>query len=303
MARQRFLAVLAESHLNSSFRFAAGIATAAGTSTGKHVLLVTTVDIGGGATDKIEFCKGDDPTTVANHFVIKHGLPHSIVGPLTNHILENLKKANINSDKANADGKGKAGAGNRCVTIIMRSLRAAALYSFDVFTVNIETHILYGSVSTTEEQEVLRKTIVAACRSRNSPPPAHSRARSDLHEKLYQESFELRDRLEEKRRAQEAAFEELVNTSKPPMSWVSQEMMRNRTAGPFDNYGEMLYAESLEALQRKKQKVWQQRCCTLCQSNSMALMPVLAKDSFMHVVDCSDCNARVSMYHKLLGLA
>lgn len=79
--------------------------------------------------------------------------------------------------------------------------------------------------------------------------------RSHLYEKLYQESFELRDRLEEKRRQQEQQFEDMVNTTKPPMSWVSQEMMAGRTAGGFENYGEMLYAESLEAMARKREKV------------------------------------------------
>lgn len=39
------------------------------------------------------------------------------------------------------------------------------------------------------------------------------------------------------------------------MSWISSEMMRDRSSGPFENYGEMLYAESLEAMQRKREKV------------------------------------------------
>jgi hypothetical protein len=31
--------------------------------------------------------------------------------------------------------------------------------------------------------------------------------------------------------------------------------MRDRSAGPFDNYGEMLYAESLESMARKRDRV------------------------------------------------
>jgi hypothetical protein len=39
------------------------------------------------------------------------------------------------------------------------------------------------------------------------------------------------------------------------MSWISQAMMRERTSGPYGNYGEMLYAESLEGIARRRQKV------------------------------------------------
>jgi hypothetical protein len=42
---------------------------------------------------------------------------------------------------------------------------------------------------------------------------------------------------------------------KTRMSWISAEMMRERTHGPFDNYGEMLYAEALESTAIKKSKV------------------------------------------------
>jgi hypothetical protein len=44
------------------------------------------------------------------------------------------------------------------------------------------------------------------------------------------------------------------------MSWISSEMMRDRSSGPFENYGEMLYAESLEAMQRKREKVGGAAC-------------------------------------------
>jgi hypothetical protein len=51
------------------------------------------------------------------------------------------------------------------------------------------------------------------------------------------------------------AQEEQLHNSKQPMSWVSHEMMRERTCGPYQNYGEMLYAESLEGLMLRRQKV------------------------------------------------
>lgn len=58
---------------------------------------------------------------------------------------------------------------------------------------------------------------------------------------------------------------ESIQNNKTSMSWISSEMMRDRGAGPFDNYGEMLYAESLESLARKRDKVsewWGLFACT-----------------------------------------
>lgn len=57
------------------------------------VLLVTTVDIGGGRSERIEIRHGDDPSDAARQFCERHSLPPSIVGPLTEHILDNIRKA------------------------------------------------------------------------------------------------------------------------------------------------------------------------------------------------------------------
>ncbi len=60
---------------------------------GGPAVLLTTVDIGNGRSDKIEIRKGDDPAEVARAFCGKHGLPEAVLGPLTEHLLENLRKA------------------------------------------------------------------------------------------------------------------------------------------------------------------------------------------------------------------
>ncbi len=57
------------------------------------VILITTVDIGGGKSDCIELRKGGDPTSAARTFCEKHNLPPHIIAPLTQHILDNLSKA------------------------------------------------------------------------------------------------------------------------------------------------------------------------------------------------------------------
>lgn len=56
------------------------------------LLLVTTVDIGDGKTDRIEVRQGDVPLEVASNFVSKHGLPTAVVPRLAMHLEENLHK-------------------------------------------------------------------------------------------------------------------------------------------------------------------------------------------------------------------
>jgi hypothetical protein len=63
------------------------------TGISRPVLLITTVDIGDGKSDQIEYRKGDDAVEVARLFVTRHGLPTSITLPLAQHILDNLKQA------------------------------------------------------------------------------------------------------------------------------------------------------------------------------------------------------------------
>ncbi len=64
----------------------------------RPVILVTTVDIGDGKSDKIEIRRGDDPEDAARAFCMRHNLPASITTPLTAHILDNLKRASKTPD-------------------------------------------------------------------------------------------------------------------------------------------------------------------------------------------------------------
>jgi hypothetical protein len=79
----------------------------AGVVTPRPVLLVTTVDIGDGKSDTIEYRKGDDAAEVARLFVAKHGLPPAITLPLAQHILDNLKQALKVKVRQQAAGKEK----------------------------------------------------------------------------------------------------------------------------------------------------------------------------------------------------
>lgn len=76
--------------------------------------------------------------------------------------------------------------------------------------------------------------------------------------RLYQQAVALRQKMENRREDIKKNEIESILQNKTTMSWISSEMMRDRSAGPFDNYGEMLYAESLESLARKRDKVGRQ---------------------------------------------
>ena len=83
----------------------------------------------------------------------------------------------------------------------------------------------------------------------------------EVHNRLYTNAVDQRSRIEARR--QMAAAEELavVASSRGSMSWISAEMMKERSHGPFDNYGEMLYAEGLEQASLRNSKVWAHVMC------------------------------------------
>jgi hypothetical protein len=58
-----------------------------------RLILITTVDIGDGKSDKIEVRAGDDPLDLARDFVSRHGLPDAIVEALGQHLRDNLRDA------------------------------------------------------------------------------------------------------------------------------------------------------------------------------------------------------------------
>lgn len=73
--------------------FSAGYEDVASTVDERPVVLITTVDIGGGESDRIVMRRGDNAATAAREFVQRHGLSESVLDPLTKHMKDNLVKA------------------------------------------------------------------------------------------------------------------------------------------------------------------------------------------------------------------
>ncbi|MEW5301774.1 MAG: hypothetical protein WDW36_004612 [Sanguina aurantia] len=287
------------------------------------VLLVTTVDIGGGRSERIEIRHGDDPSDAARHFCDRHRLPPSIVGPLTEHILDNIRKATTpaespappiasdsppvsssheqqqqqllpsrnspplpqilptaapaitgdrNRAKLASDHKGPSqdgtfpGAGgpggpfsfNGPLDERLLEQLSSKLVPMDGGSMgdgrlsnvlNAATELLRSggsskrnSVSSEQRQHTLK--------SRSAEPSP----RDSVHLRLYVGAQDRQQRLEQRRKMQAAEVTASQGLNRSSMSWISTEMMRERTAGVFDNYGEMLYAEGLEASAVLKKK-------------------------------------------------
>lgn len=56
----------------------------------QRVLLITTVDIGGGVFEQIEIMEEDDPLDITMQFCEDHSLPGSVLELLSEHILQTL---------------------------------------------------------------------------------------------------------------------------------------------------------------------------------------------------------------------
>lgn len=76
-----------------------------------------------------------------------------------------------------------------------------------------------------------------------------------IYSRLYEQAIQQREKLEVRKAERDVQEAAALAAQRVSMSWISSEMMRDRTSGPYDNYGEMLYAESLEALARRHERV------------------------------------------------
>eukprot|EP00927_Polykrikos_kofoidii_P026885 TRINITY_DN23865_c0_g2_i1.p1 TRINITY_DN23865_c0_g2~~TRINITY_DN23865_c0_g2_i1.p1 ORF type:complete len:786 (-),score=111.01 TRINITY_DN23865_c0_g2_i1:277-2634(-) len=58
----------------------------------RRVVLKVTVEVSSDASDTIHVREGDSPQKLAEQFCLRHGLQDNLIGPLTAHIRENLRK-------------------------------------------------------------------------------------------------------------------------------------------------------------------------------------------------------------------
>uniref|UniRef100_A0A7S0R6Y6 PFU domain-containing protein n=1 Tax=Chlamydomonas leiostraca TaxID=1034604 RepID=A0A7S0R6Y6_9CHLO len=248
----------------------------------RAVVLITTVDIGGGRNGKIELRKGDEPVDAARAFCQKHGLPESVIGPLTNHLLDHMRKA---AKKEESVKNSRAGSIQERFDEAAEEQTAPApaprphmqdsqKLSFangmnDKLVEQLQSKLMpvddsnrLLTVSAANNGIPLSNRMAASVHSSGmSSDRQHRKSRSadpsprdSVFRRLYTNAVDLRSKHESKRKMAAAEVSQSMTAGRSSMSWISQEMMRDRTHGPFDNYGEMLYAEGLEAQAVRKSK-------------------------------------------------
>ncbi|GBF97125.1 hypothetical protein Rsub_10136 [Raphidocelis subcapitata] len=190
-----------------------------------RLILITTVDIGEGNSDKIEVRAGDDPLDLARAFVHKHALPEAVVEALAQHLHENLRQAAAAQEAAWRRSGGSLRRGSKAYS---------SGPGYDSFGGAPSVHS-------------------------DGAGSLRSDADSAVFERLYEHATVLRRKLQEKKERIAAEKESAVEGTRHHMSWISAEMMKQRTSGPYENYGEMLYAESLEGIARRRQKAERER--------------------------------------------
>ncbi|KAI8475815.1 MAG: hypothetical protein J3K34DRAFT_478827 [Monoraphidium minutum] len=199
------------------------------------LILITTVDIGDGNSDLIEVRQGDDPFDLAAAFVAKHNLPPAITEALSQHLRDNLQQAGAG---ASAGGRGGYEEG-------YEADKAGALCS---------TRGTGGALSARSE----------------SGRYGGGETDTVVFERLYHQAMILRQKIQEKKMRYALEQEATLSSKRYHRSWISREMMRERGSGPYENYGEMLYAESLEGAARRRMKEQRQRAVKVAEELSAA---------------------------------
>eukprot|EP00201_Polytomella_parva_P004719 CAMPEP_0175073044 /NCGR_PEP_ID=MMETSP0052_2-20121109/20299_1 /TAXON_ID=51329 ORGANISM="Polytomella parva, Strain SAG 63-3" /NCGR_SAMPLE_ID=MMETSP0052_2 /ASSEMBLY_ACC=CAM_ASM_000194 /LENGTH=814 /DNA_ID=CAMNT_0016340721 /DNA_START=84 /DNA_END=2525 /DNA_ORIENTATION=- len=245
------------------------------------LLLVTTVDIGGGLSGKIELHRGDEPLDAAKAFCIKHNLPSTIVEPLTLHLIENLKKASKSPDQKSSpstEGKSPEKAPEVQNDTDLKEQEPEKNKADEAkeefsFGNGVDDDKLYQKLSSkllpVDETRLNKDNVMSAAdfvpSTKRKDPNRSSRnqfsysvnsaepRRDTVYNRLYIGALDRIQRLEEKRKIQEFEAMNNLRESKSSIGWISAEMMKSRGKG-YENYGEMLYAKGLEVSESKKSK-------------------------------------------------
>ncbi|GAX82985.1 hypothetical protein CEUSTIGMA_g10412.t1 [Chlamydomonas eustigma] len=278
-------------------------------------VLVTTVDIGGGKSDKIVIKRGDDPADLANAFCQRHKLPDGVLGPLTEHLLDNLRKASksisVVSQVPTVTDSGSASVSPLPPMHMSESPLKPKMHQNDspedqdiqpmqdhTFTDITPTRAQYAkqhgqkpgsaaqqaplsfanphdsgrlneqlnakmvpidprtmlTVSSEDTNSQASSRRGGGGRMRRSMQSNDPDIRDSVHYRLYNKAQDQAKRAEARRQMQGAELTASMVAGKTSISWISSEMMKERTQGQFDNYGEMLYAEGLEAAAIRRSK-------------------------------------------------
>ena len=259
------------------------------TSYDRVPVLVTTVDISPGVSVTLSVYPGDDPFAVAQAFCAQHKLADSVVGPLTDHIEENLREeeelkgtggagrqaadvrpqAALDSDVpvgSESNGSHGMASSDHLVNRANESVAevAAALESMGLgegYTNNIP-NMSIGNDGYQPPALSLGKVRPAAA---NSSLGAEFYGRAELPttlqrtpeeeetgaaKRLYADHFRRERMLDEQRRIQDLEMQ--LQMQQAHCTDASRAMAAHRTANGYSSYGERLYKEGVEDAQRRE---------------------------------------------------
>lgn len=255
------------------------------TSSEKTPVLVTTVDISPGVSVTLQVFAGDDPASVAEAFCAEHGLADSVVGPLREHIEENMREEagfdeairaieaeaedvvqlvgkalerNQRVDGASSDNTGNANGSVSSEQLMNRANEAvaevaAALESLGLgerYLTNLGSLTGIGKVRPAAANSSLASEFYGRAELPTTLQRSTEEEEEDAAERLYADHFRKERMLEEQRRIQE--LEEQLKMQQAHCTEASRAMAAHRTADGYSSYGERLYKEGVEDAQRKE---------------------------------------------------
>ena len=258
-------------------------------------LLVTTVDISPGVSVTLSVYPGDDPFAVAQAFCAQHNLAESVVGPLTDHIEENMRgeedngveeeveeveevarlAGNVPPETAREPGVpvGPKSHGSPGTTsndqLMHRANESVAEVAAVLESMGLGEWSMSNIANTTSTNDGYQPSALSLGKVRpaaaNSSLGAEFYGRAELPttlqrtpeeeetgaaERLYADHFRRERMLEEQRRIQ--GLELQLKMQQAHCTDASRAMAAHRTAKGFSSYGERLYKEGMDDLQRRE---------------------------------------------------
>lgn len=226
-----------------------------------YPVLVTTVDIRPGISVQLEIYDGDDPGAVAEAFCREHGLPETVVQPLTNHIVENMEDVvdfeSLVEEESVKDMDhgtwGDLGGEEGPVVSMTERQRGPSLMEEAAETAAEITTALasLGQLRPTSANSSLGSEYFGRA---ELPVSIHRSAEAEaatVADRLYADHFRKEMMLAEQRRIHD--LENQLRMKQVHCTPASRMLAAHRTADGYASYGERLYEEGrLDAARREQ---------------------------------------------------
>ena len=253
------------------------------------LVLLTTVDVGGGRVESVTVSDGDDVEAAAEAFCSQHSLPIAVAAPLAAHLAENLlaarraraasrRRTTMEAAAATAawNAHGEEGAGPNPIMMPPppRALLAAAAtaeesaalqgkrFDFDLegdeegeaeaAAAATDSQLLPLAAAPASTRGVLGEEVAAAEEVGIVAAAVRNEHTVPSAAAVAAAATSARAAAAAARRAASAANAPSSSQQQPSkMTWVSAQLASGRSKGPYESYTHRLYAEGLEAIKAR----------------------------------------------------